>query len=162
MCRCSFFFLMIRRPPRSTLFPYTTLFLSATGQTTTWLMNGTTVIGGGLLLTDPNFKVIATADLNGDGRSDLIWYNAATGQTTTWLMNGTTVIGGGLLLTDPSFKLATLPAGANPPTSGLSALFGRLTLNYRFRTGTNIYTDAVIFSPNDLSSDGRTDRKSVV
>src|SRR6266478_9166018 len=31
----SFFFLMIRRPPRSTLFPYTTLFRSlARGQTT--------------------------------------------------------------------------------------------------------------------------------
>src|SRR2546430_9152330 len=28
MCYCSFFFLMIRRPPRSTLFPYTTLFRS--------------------------------------------------------------------------------------------------------------------------------------
>src|SRR6266849_8945310 len=29
-CSCSFFFfLMIRRPPRSTLFPYTTLFRSA-------------------------------------------------------------------------------------------------------------------------------------
>src|SRR2546429_6666897 len=27
---CNFFFLMIRRPPRSTLFPYTTLFRSAT------------------------------------------------------------------------------------------------------------------------------------
>src|SRR6476660_10394931 len=27
--RCFFFFLMIRRPPRSTLFPYTTLFRSA-------------------------------------------------------------------------------------------------------------------------------------
>src|SRR2546430_12286424 len=27
-CRSSFFFLMIRRPPRSTLFPYTTLFRS--------------------------------------------------------------------------------------------------------------------------------------
>src|SRR3712207_7716371 len=26
--RCIFFFLMIRRPPRSTLFPYTTLFRS--------------------------------------------------------------------------------------------------------------------------------------
>src|SRR3712207_9323120 len=26
--RCPFFFLMIRRPPRSTLFPYTTLFRS--------------------------------------------------------------------------------------------------------------------------------------
>src|SRR2546428_1717948 len=29
----SFFFLMIRRPPRSTLFPYTTLFRSATAMT---------------------------------------------------------------------------------------------------------------------------------
>src|SRR5438552_13771849 len=28
----SFFFLMIRRPPRSTLFPYTTLFRSVLGQ----------------------------------------------------------------------------------------------------------------------------------
>src|SRR6266540_5329481 len=31
----SFFFLMIRRPPRSTLFPYTTLFRSAGRRTTT-------------------------------------------------------------------------------------------------------------------------------
>src|SRR2546428_6443288 len=29
MLLCLFFFLMIRRPPRSTLFPYTTLFRSA-------------------------------------------------------------------------------------------------------------------------------------
>src|SRR6266571_8021632 len=28
LCFCCFFFLMIRRPPRSTLFPYTTLFRS--------------------------------------------------------------------------------------------------------------------------------------
>src|SRR5579872_7546663 len=28
---CFFFFLMIRRPPRSTLFPYTTLFRSGAG-----------------------------------------------------------------------------------------------------------------------------------
>src|SRR5476651_2824099 len=33
-CLCSrlFFFLMIRRPPRSTLFPYTTLFRSLLGE----------------------------------------------------------------------------------------------------------------------------------
>src|SRR5436309_6103621 len=30
---CSFFFLMIRRPPRSTLFPYTTLFRSVNAKT---------------------------------------------------------------------------------------------------------------------------------
>src|SRR5476649_618795 len=32
---CVFFFLMIRRPPRSTLFPYTTLFRSMLRQPTT-------------------------------------------------------------------------------------------------------------------------------
>src|SRR5436853_7900446 len=31
-CAFLFFFLMIRRPPRSTLFPYTTLFRSRRGQ----------------------------------------------------------------------------------------------------------------------------------
>src|SRR5437660_12444207 len=36
-CRrcCSFFFLMLRRPPRSTLFPYTTLFRSSRRSTPT-------------------------------------------------------------------------------------------------------------------------------
>src|SRR3712207_7732186 len=44
----SFFFLMIRRPPRSTLFPYTTLFRSAALRSRigmvlqdTWLFEGT-------------------------------------------------------------------------------------------------------------------------
>src|SRR5262249_53190022 len=32
----SFFFLMIRRPPRSTLFPYTTLFRSRRSKKTSW------------------------------------------------------------------------------------------------------------------------------
>src|SRR3712207_9179861 len=39
-CHVPFFFLMIRRPPRSTLFPYTTLFRSHVGpehaQATAW------------------------------------------------------------------------------------------------------------------------------
>src|SRR6266513_5685259 len=33
----SFFFLMIRRPPRSTLFPYTTLFRSGVDRMRIWL-----------------------------------------------------------------------------------------------------------------------------
>src|SRR5215208_7241795 len=35
-CLPAFFFLMIRRPPRSTLFPYTTLFRSRPPARTTW------------------------------------------------------------------------------------------------------------------------------
>src|SRR5258708_25085126 len=36
LCFLSFFFLMIRRPPRSTLFPYTTLFRSRAGAALVW------------------------------------------------------------------------------------------------------------------------------
>src|ERR1051325_9195486 len=39
-CTCTSFFLMIRRPPRSTLFPYTTLFRSDT-----WLLVSETALG---------------------------------------------------------------------------------------------------------------------
>src|ERR1039458_10564014 len=39
-CLCLFFFLMIRRPPRSTLFPYTTLFRSG-GRDTSYARVGT-------------------------------------------------------------------------------------------------------------------------
>src|SRR5476651_2742852 len=35
-CFCFFFFLMIRRPPRSTLFPYTTLFRSCVVRLVLW------------------------------------------------------------------------------------------------------------------------------
>src|SRR5438034_4575563 len=35
-CSLLFFFLMIPRPPRSTLFPYTTLFRSRTGSAMSW------------------------------------------------------------------------------------------------------------------------------
>src|SRR5262249_32301708 len=37
----------------------------------------------------------ATHDFNGDGKSDILWYNTTSGQAVTWLINGTTVTGGG-------------------------------------------------------------------
>src|SRR5256884_2571873 len=52
---CSFFFLMIRRPPRSTLFPYTTLFRSHTGNVNFGASVGQgTGVGGFLGLDEPN------------------------------------------------------------------------------------------------------------
>src|SRR3712207_7359042 len=43
-----FFFLKIRRPPRSTLFPYTTLFRSGPGQS-----RGQRAVGAGVAATAP-------------------------------------------------------------------------------------------------------------
>src|SRR3712207_9489494 len=42
------FFLMIRRPPRSTLFPYTTLFRSVGTDSHTTMVNGLGVLGWGV------------------------------------------------------------------------------------------------------------------
>src|SRR5438132_13358186 len=41
---CSFFFLMLRRPPRSTLFPYTTLFRSRLGPRAVVLLDDAAVL----------------------------------------------------------------------------------------------------------------------
>src|SRR5262249_28261159 len=38
---------------------------------------------------------VNTHDFNGDGMSDILWYNTTSGQVVAWLVNGTSVIGSG-------------------------------------------------------------------
>jgi len=45
-------------------------------------------------------------DLNGDGDSDLIWFNPATGQSVAWLMNGTSASTTATLQSDPNWKIS--------------------------------------------------------
>jgi hypothetical protein len=40
-------------------------------------------------------KLVDTHDFNGDGTSDILWYNMASGQVVVWLVNGASVIAGG-------------------------------------------------------------------
>src|SRR5262249_9254138 len=88
-----------------------------TGQTGVWLLNSADLIGGrvrgcegaalgrwrhGRLSSGGSpgsaastWSIAGTGDFNGDGRSDILWYNNTTGQVVIWLLNGTSVIGGG-------------------------------------------------------------------
>jgi hypothetical protein len=59
-------------------------------------VSGAPVIGG----SSPGragspWTVAEIGDFNGDGFSDVAWYNASSGQLVLWLINGTSLIGGG-------------------------------------------------------------------
>src|SRR5204863_4024944 len=56
-----FFFLMIRRPPRSTLFPYTTLFRSRCS------LDGQSQTGRPAGAVDPDLRGLEAVDLTADG-----------------------------------------------------------------------------------------------
>jgi hypothetical protein len=70
-----------------------------TGQNTAWLMNGTTVQATGFLPTvsDPQWTIQATGDIDGDRQLDLVWRHNATGQIVIWFLNGP-ALGEGLSL----------------------------------------------------------------
>lgn len=48
----------------------------------------------------------ARNDLNGNGTSDLFWFNTGSSQMAYWLMNGTTTVSTGLYAVGPSFRIA--------------------------------------------------------
>ncbi|HEX9092478.1 MAG TPA: VCBS repeat-containing protein, partial [Coriobacteriia bacterium] len=59
-------------------------------------LNGTTPVSGTLTWpqrpsnTDFAWQIGAVADLNGDGKPDVVWNNRSTGALKVWFMNGTT------------------------------------------------------------------------
>jgi hypothetical protein len=67
------------------------------GLVTIWLMNGTNFVAGRSLyptgaVSDPAWKVATVADVNADGRPDLVWQHRTAGYASAWLMNGTSVM----------------------------------------------------------------------
>jgi YD repeat-containing protein len=68
------------------------LWQYTTGTNVVWLMNGLTLGGGAALLpgADPSWHMVATADLNLDGETDIVWQHQPTGLVVVWYMTGTT------------------------------------------------------------------------
>jgi subtilisin family serine protease len=61
------------------------------GSNSLWFMNGPLrQSGSGALpaVTDFNWRLVARADFNGDGKADLWWRHAVDGRNTVWLMDG--------------------------------------------------------------------------
>jgi hypothetical protein len=81
-----------------------------TGTNEVWLMNGASYssTAGMSPVADPNWRMVATADFDGDGQLDILWYYSVTGQPLSghiayWYMNSTSqVLGLDLISASPS------------------------------------------------------------
>ncbi|MGI0493432.1 FG-GAP-like repeat-containing protein [Alkalinema pantanalense CENA528] len=52
-----------------------------------WTMSGANVVGGGMFtMPDPSWKVAATADVNRDGETDVLWRHSVSGGTVWWIL----------------------------------------------------------------------------
>ena len=67
----------------------------ATGETQLWFMDGPTLVdratvvdtNGAAFLVGLPWSIVATSDINRDGRTDIVWHNAASGETQVWFMD---------------------------------------------------------------------------
>ena len=70
----------------------------STGHLSVWFMDGTRLIEG--VWVSPNqvvntsWKIRGVADVNNDGKPDLIWQNTANGGLSVWFMNGIVMVSG--------------------------------------------------------------------
>lgn len=66
------------------------------GYVALWTMNGRTIVESVLFeppqVADTGWKIVASGDVNGDGKTDLIWRHERDGWIAAWLMDGIRLI----------------------------------------------------------------------
>ena len=73
-----------------------------------WLMDDGTIISSALIGGDLSWAVNNTADVNGDGKTDIIWRDSSGG-TVVWLMNSFNVLDHVVLGGDATWTLIRRP-----------------------------------------------------
>jgi len=146
---------------------------SSNGQVYLMLMSGPTAVkSGAIVYTEANtaWKIVATGDINGDGKSDLIWWNSSTGQVYAMLMNGTATTGGAIIYTEPNTAWKIVSAADFDANGSVDLLWWNSTTGQTAlgRTnGTNASTARIIYTESntnwriagagDLDGDGKAD-----
>jgi hypothetical protein len=125
------------------------------GNLALWTLSGTTQASGAVIAgIGVDWKLVATADFNADGKPDFFWRNTVTAETRVWFMDGTIKLG----------EATPAPAGLPDLNWTLSAAGdlngdGSPDLVWRNQTSGNVVvwhmngtnrTDGVVMGPVDL------------
>jgi hypothetical protein len=129
------------------------------------------------IYTEPNatWKVLFTPDIDGDGKSDVLWWNSATGQVYATLMNGSTIKAQGTVYQEPNTAWRIVAVGDFAGSGKQNQLLWRNSVNGQVYMQTVNYLGASSFSPSgamiytepnaawkilaapDLDGDGKSD-----
>lgn len=70
----------------------------STGLVSVWFMNGRALRSGDVIgsgpVTDTQWTIVGTGDMNGDGWTDLLWHHTGGGHLAVWFMYGQTMLRG--------------------------------------------------------------------
>ena len=84
-------------------------FQRTDGSVGAWLMDGVKLVQATYFDPyhpgDPSWRIVGTADMNRDGKTDLIWQHSGTSYLAVWFMNGTALASARLL--DPYYPYGT-------------------------------------------------------
>jgi hypothetical protein len=148
---------------------------SSTGQVYLMFMTSPTEVkGGAVVWTEPDahWRIVATGDLNGDGKTDLIWWNSATGMVFGLLINGSSTPTGAVIWTEPDVTHWRIVAAGDLNNDGKADLiwwnsstgmvFGMLMDGTTVSSSEVIWTEPAvanwrIVGIGDLDGDGKAD-----
>jgi hypothetical protein len=107
---------------------------------------------GGIVAVEPNsaWRIVQATDIDGDGKSDIVWWNSATGQVYAMLMNGASIAAQGFVYTEPDTQWNIVASGDFTGTGKANQLLWRHSGNG------SVYRMTVMFSGGVFSQTGAT------
>lgn len=128
----------------------------ASGDLGMWVMNGPAIAGGGFVGPAGTYEVAATADFDGDGKSDILLRDAA-GNIGMWRMSGSTVLSGAFVGSPGGYTVAGAADFDGDNRADILLRDGSGNLGLWLMQGSTIAAGAFVGSPGSYTVAGVAD-----